>query len=375
MKILFTGGGTGGHFYPLIAVAESLRRIAEEEHLLQPVLYYIAPNPFDETLLREMNIEFHRVSAGKMRRYASLLNFFDLFKMAAGVIKAVFLLYSIFPDVVFSKGGYVSFPVVCAARLLGIPVFVHESDSKPGRANIWAGKFAKRIAVSYPSAAAFFPSERVAFTGNPIRGDIAIPQKSGAFEFLKLEAGIPVILILGGSSGSVRINETVLATLPLLVDKCQIIHQTGEKNFDEVLRTAAVVLKDNPHESHYHPFAYLNALAMKMSAGAADLVVSRAGSALFEIAVWGVPAIIVPIPEEVSHDQRGNAHTYARTGAAVVLEEENLTPHLFAAEITRLLESASDREEMKKAALGFAKIDAAEKIAREIIRISLAHES
>lgn len=374
MKILFTGGGTGGHFYPIIAIAEAISDIVEKEHLVAPRLYYVAPDPYDASLLRELSIEFRKTPAGKIRRYVSVLNVIDLIKTAAGIIKSVFLLYSIFPDIVFSKGGYASFPVVVAARILGIPVFVHESDSKPGRANQFAGKFAVRIATSFPEAIQYFPSGRAALTGNPIRRDIAHPQKSGAYEFLKLEHGIPVIFVLGGSAGALRINDTILDTLPMLVPDYQIIHQTGEKHYDDMTKTASVVLHGNPHADRYHPFSYLSALAMKMAAGVADIVISRAGSTIFEIAIWGTPSIIVPIPESISHDQRGNAYTYARTGAAVVMEEKNLGPNLLKAEIKRLMDSPSDREEMKKAALEFAKPDAAEKIAKEIISLALTHE-
>jgi len=374
MKILFTGGGTGGHFYPIIAVAEAIGTVVEKEHLVPPRLYYVAPDSYDTSLLQELGIEFHAAPAGKLRRYFSILNVLDLFKTGWGVIKSIFLLYRIFPDVVFSKGGYASFPVTIAAKFLGIPIFIHESDSKPGRANLWAGKFAARIAISFPEAAMYFPKDRVALTGNPIRQDIAHPQKSGAYEFLNLEEHVPIILVLGGSSGAERINDTLLATLAILVAKYQIIHQTGEKHYTSMSNTAQVVLENVAHKDRYHPFAYLNALAMKMSAGVADLVISRAGSTIFEIALWGVPSIIIPIPEAVSHDQRGNAYTYARTGAAVVMEEKNLAPNLLFAEITRLIESTKDREEMKKAALKFAKPDAAEKIAKEIIGIALLHE-
>jgi len=374
MKILFTGGGTGGHFYPIIAIAEALRKISDTEHLIPPHLFYVATDPYDRDALREFDIEFKGLTAGKIRRYHSIWNVIDLFKTALGVIRSIFLLYSIFPDVVFSRGGYVSFPVVAAARFLGIPVVVHESDSKPGRANAWAGKFAVRVAVSFPDAAQYFPKEKVALTGNPMRRDVIQLQRAGAHEFLHLEAGTPTILILGGSMGAQRINSVIIESLSDLVTDFQIIHQTGKNNFDETQKVANVVLDGNKNAARYHPFPYLNSLAMKMAAGAADLVISRAGSTIFEIAAWGVPSIIIPIPEEIAHDQRGNAYSYARSGAAVVMEEKNIAPHLLIAEVGRIMESKEEREKMKKAAQSFARPDAAEKIARELVRIALAHE-
>ncbi len=374
MKILLTGGGTGGHFYPVIAVAEAINKITKEEKILPPNLYYMAPTPYDERALFENNIEFLAAPAGKIRRYFSPLNFFDLFKTALGVIKATFSIFRIFPDVVFGKGAYASFPALVAARLLGIPVIIHESDTKPGRVNNWAGKFAKKIAVSYPQAAEYFPTGKVAHTGNPVREEIKHTSSEGAREFLKLESGTPIILILGGSQGAQQINETLVEILPTLVEKYQIIHQTGEKLFNTTKETAGVVLEKSAHKDRYKPFPYLNVLALRMAVSVTDLIISRAGSTLFEIAIWGKPSIIIPIGEDISHDQTKNAYSYARSGAAVVIEERNLTPTLFTAEIDKLLANKDLLAKMGEKAKGQGKPDAAEKIAREILAIALSHE-
>jgi UDP-N-acetylglucosamine--N-acetylmuramyl-(pentapeptide) pyrophosphoryl-undecaprenol N-acetylglucosamine transferase len=373
MKILLTGGGTGGHFYPLIAVAESIRKISKEEHLLDPQLYYMAPTEYDKRALFENSISFEKSYAGKMRRYFSILNFFDLFKTATGVIKAIVSVWRIYPDVVFGKGGYVSFPVLFAAKILGIPVLIHESDSHPGRVNLWAGKFAKKIAVSYPQAAEHFPKEKVAFTGNPVRKEILEPIRDGAREYLKLDEALPTIVILGGSLGSQRINEAIIDVLPQLVEKYYVIHQTGKDNFDEASRTAEVILTESLHRGRYRPFAYLNTLSMRMAYGVASLVITRAGSTIFEIALAKIPSIVVPIPKEVSHDQTSNAFSYAAPGACSVIEEVNLTPHVLLAEIERIIEKPAIAEAMKKGAESFAKKDAADTIARELLKIALEH--
>ena len=376
MKIVFTGGGTGGHFYPIIAVVEQIREIVEERKLLEPELYYIGPEPYDERALFENNITFRKSPAGKVRRYFSIRNFFDTTKTIAGIIKAVFQLFSIYPDVVFSKGGYASFPTVFAARLLRIPVIIHESDASLGRVNVWAKKFAKKIAVSYPELAEELKDERVAYTGNPIRKELITPQHEGADEFLHLEGSTPTLFFIGGSSGAQAINDVVLTALPELVKKYQVIHQTGEKNFEEIKGVGAVVLRDNEHESRYHPFGTLNTLAMRMSAGAADIIISRAGSgAIFEIASWGIPSIIIPIPEEIAHDQNKNAFSFARAGAAVVIEQRNLTEHVLLSEIDRLMDNPAKREEMGLAAKKYAKPDAARVLAEGILDSALVHES
>jgi len=374
MRILFTGGGSGGHFYPIIAVAEELNNLVKEKRLLPPELYYMSTSPYNEGLLFENSITFKRVSAGKIRRYFSLLNFFDLFKTGWGIIKAVFSVYKLYPDVVFGKGGYASFPVLVAAKILRIPVIIHESDTSPGRVNLWAGKFAQKIALSYAEAAEYFPKDRVALTGNPIRKDVSEPITDGAREFLKLESGVPVVLVLGGSMGAENINSIVIEGLSNLVEKYSIIHQTGKANIYENKSTAEAVLFQSAHKDRYKPFDYLNALALRMAAGVSDIVVSRAGSTIFEIAAWGLPAIIVPIPESVSHDQRTNAFAYARSGAGEVIEEENLTAHILESEIDRLMNNPEVREKMKTAAKAFYKPNAAKQIAEEILKIALSHE-
>lgn len=374
MRIVFTAGGTGGHFYPIIAIAEELNRIVAEEKLLPPELFYFAPTAYDERALFENNIAFRMVGAGKWRRYFSPLNLIDGVKTALGVVKAVFTVFSVYPDLVFGKGGYASFPTLFAARLFGIPVVIHESDAEPGRVNLWAGKFAKRVAVSYREAAKYFPEKKVAYTGQPIRRDLRLPLSEGAREFLHLEETTLVILILGGSLGSSAINEAILEALPKLLEKYQVIHQTGEKNFSEISGTAGVILKNHPHKERYRPFAYLNALSLRMAAGVSSLVISRAGSALFEIGSWGLPAIVIPIRQEVSHDQMKNAYAYARTGAARVIEEKNLNEGVLIFEVERVMENKELRQKMGEAGKAMVRPDAAQEIAREILNIGLSHE-
>lgn len=378
MRIVFTGGGTGGHFYPVIAVAEAVRDLVKERKLIEPQLFFFGPNVFDERALYDLDVEFVRTPAGKMRNYFSLLNITDSVKTAIGVIKTLWMLYRLYPDVVFSKGGYGSAPTLFAAKLLNIPVVVHDSDAVPGKATLYAAPFARRIAISYDEALQYFPEtvrSKVALTGNPVRNEARVPAKDGAYEFLELERSVPVVLILGGSLGAEAVNDVVLAALPELVNRYQVIHQTGQNNFKSVSETAKVVLDKNERRYRYKVFPYLTTLAMKMAAGAADLVISRAGSgAIAEIALWGRASIIIPIPEEVSRDQRSNAFAYARRGACVVLEQANLAPHLLVSEIDRLFTNPKARHDMAEAAQAFAKPEAAKKIAEELINIALEHD-
>jgi UDP-N-acetylglucosamine--N-acetylmuramyl-(pentapeptide) pyrophosphoryl-undecaprenol N-acetylglucosamine transferase len=374
MKIVFTGGQTGGHFYPIISVVQDLRKLMREEHLIEPQMYFMAPDPYNRAILFDNNITYKRVMSGKQRIYPSILNFTDKFKILFGIIEALWKLFWIYPDIVFSKGGYGSVPVVFAAKMLGIPIIVHESDSAPGRANLWASKFATKIAVSYPEAAHYFDEKKVAWTGNPVRDEIKKPILEGAHAYLQFDPNIKTILILGGSQGAQIINNMVIDTLPQLVEEYQIIHQTGKNNYKEVKETSNLLLQSSPLASRYSCFPYLNDVAMKMSAGAADLIISRAGSTIFEIASWNKPSIIIPITDTNNDHQKKNAYNYARAGACIVIEENNLTPEIFIAEINRLINRPDLMNDMSTHAAKFSKADAGRLIARQIIDTLVSHE-
>lgn len=375
MRIVFTGGGTGGHFYPIISIVEGMREVAQEKKILDPELYFLAPDPYNPGVLYDNNIAFQKILAGKKRLYISPLNIVDYFKTALGIVQAVWKVFWLYPDVIVSKGGYGSVPVVLAGRILGIPIIIHESDSAPGRANQWAGKFATRIALSYQSAVDYFDQDKVAWTGHPIRKEIMMPVSEGAEKFLELEANIPVLLILGGSQGSKIINETLMDALPELIKNYQIIHQTGKNHIDQMKEMAKVVLEDSSHTSRYKPFPYLDDLAMRMSAGAADMIISRGGSTIFEIANWGIPSIIIPITKSNNDHQRKNAFSYARSKACSVIEESNLQPEILVAEVNRIISDKDLYSKMQQGAKDFAKPDAGKLIAEEVFRLAINHNN
>jgi len=378
MRIVLLGGGTGGHFYPLIAVAEALEELTRERTLIEPELYYIGPEPFERTALLEHDITYIPGTAGRMRRYRSVFNVLGFFATAWGIFTATLQLYRLYPDVIFSTGGFAAFPSLYAAKLLRIPVVIYDADATPGRVSLWSAKFARWIGVAHPEAASRFPAairERIAHIGHPIRKEIETPAKEGGHEFLHLDKSVQTILIMGGSQGARAINDAVIDTLPQLVSSYNIIHQTGNGNIDDADKVAKLVLRDASHEERYRPFGLLNALALRMAAGVADLVVARAGSGtIFELATWGTPAILVPIPEDVSHDQTSNAFSYARTGAAMVIEQRNLTPHILFAEMERILKDPARIAAMSQAAKKFARPQSARKIATILLDIALQHE-
>ncbi|PIU99839.1 MAG: undecaprenyldiphospho-muramoylpentapeptide beta-N-acetylglucosaminyltransferase [Candidatus Tagabacteria bacterium CG03_land_8_20_14_0_80_41_22] len=376
MKILFTGGGTGGHFAPIISIIEALRVLIEEERLVGIEFIFMSDSPYDNDLLIKQDVRFIKVGTGKMRRYFSLLNVTDIFKTIGGLWRAFWIMYHDFPDVVFGKGGYASFPAMFAARILGIPVIIHESDVVPGRVNQWAAKFAKRIAISFPESVKYFPAAKTALTGNPIRRGVLGSTQEEAKEIFQLEKDIPVIFIYGGSQGSKNINDNIIDIAPEIVKFANVIHQCGKNNIEEVNGRLSVALEKSSFKFRYHVLNYLDENMLRNVSSVASVIVSRAGaSSIFEIAAWGIPSIIIPITNSAQDHQRENAYSYARTGAAEVIEESNLTPNILLSEIKRLLEDKKRRESMKEAAKNFAQPKAARKIARELLSLALEHSS
>jgi UDP-N-acetylglucosamine--N-acetylmuramyl-(pentapeptide) pyrophosphoryl-undecaprenol N-acetylglucosamine transferase len=375
MKILFAGGGTGGHFYPIIAVAEALNALMDEKHLVGVELFYMSDSPIDPDLLQKTGMTYVEVKTGKKRTYSSFQNFIDLFKTFFACMNATIKIFAIYPDVIFGKGGYASFPALFAARLLRIPVVIHESDIVPGRVNQWVANYAEKVAVSYPEATTHFPhQDRVALTGQPIRKTLLEVPPEDPNELFQLEPGVPMILVLGGSQGAEKINENLIDVMPQLVEKYQVIHQTGDANLLWMKKRAAGVLTGNPNAARYRPYGFLEAKHLRIAAKGATLVISRAGSTIFEIALWEKPSILIPLAIARNDHQRKNAYSYARTGAAMVVEEENLKPAIFSSVITSIMEDQTRREQMIAGAKSFTKTDAAEKIAAALLSIATHHD-
>lgn len=370
MKIALVGGGTGGHFYPLIAVAEEIRDLDPTAEL-----YYFGPHPYNETELARLQITYTACPAGKVRRYFSWHNFLDLFRTIGGVLVAWYKLFIIYPDVVFSKGGYTSVPILLMARFYRIPVVIHESDSKPGRASLLARTFARYIGIAYASAATYFPQDKTALVGIPIRKSVRAAH-ANPHEFLGIAKDRPVIFVTGGSLGAMRINNFILNSLNQLLPHFYVFHQTGPTEEKVVMQTAQALIADKELLSRYFVKGTMDAETMSALFECASLVISRAGSTtLFEIALHGTPAIIIPIPEEISHDQRTNAYAYARSGAATVMEEGNLTPYLLTSEIQSIMDDPARYEAMSRAARTFATPESAAIIAKVLLGIGQEHGS
>lgn len=365
MKILFTGGGTGGHVFPIVAIVREIRRIYPKKNL---EFYYLGPkDEFGLILLSQEDFIIKTIVSGKIRRYFSWQNVVDiLFKIPFGVLQSFFLLLNLRPDLVFSKGGSGSIAVTWSARFLKIPVFLHESDVVPGLSNQYTCKWAKKIFISFPKTE-YFDSEKTTLTGNPIRKEILDGDAKRAGELFNFTFSKPIFLIMGGSQGSEPINDFTLRILNDLLKNYEIIHITGRENIKETQNEAQVVISKDL-DKYYHPVGFLDEEKIKHAYKAADLIISRSGSgSIFEIAAVGKPSILIPLPSSAGDHQAKNAYIYADTGAGIVVEQENLTPNFFLEKIQLLFLHPEKLEQMRQAALAFAKPLAARAIAREIL--------
>ena len=365
MKILFTGGGTGGHVFPLVAIVREIRRIYSKKDL---EFYYIGPkDEFGLILLSQEDFIIKTIISGKLRRYFSWQNYIDiLFKIPAGVLQSFFLILKIKPDLVFSKGGSGSIAVTFCAKILRIPVFIHESDVAPGISNQKTAQWAKKVFVSFPKTEYFNPS-KVILVGNPIRKELLEGDKESAKLLFNLTFEKPIIMVCGGSQGAQAINDFVLRVLNTLLQDYEIIHVTGRENYKETEAESEVVIDKNL-EKYYHPIGFLDEEKLKHAYKAADLIISRSGSsAIFEIAALGKPSILVPLPTAAARHQAKNAYIYAENGAALVIEQDNLTPNFFMEKLQLLFLRKDALEKMKEEALRFSKPLAAKAVAREIL--------
>jgi UDP-N-acetylglucosamine--N-acetylmuramyl-(pentapeptide) pyrophosphoryl-undecaprenol N-acetylglucosamine transferase len=372
VKIIFTGGGSGGHVVPVIAIVREIRRLYPDKKL---EFHYFGPkDDFGEIFLSHEEIRIKNISAGKLRRYPGLKSLFDnfidiFFKIPLGTTQAFFSMFFSRPGLIFSKGGYGSIPTVIAGKMLFIPIIVHESDAAPGAANMFAGRFTRQVLVSFPRTE-YFSMNKMVVVGNPIRKEVLDGTKEEADEMFKLNFNRPVLLILGGSQGAQRINDKVLELLPTLLDSFEIILQCGENNYREVRAEAKVTIeKYRSLESAFHLYPFLKEHEIRQAYGAADFIVSRAGSGtIFEIAANKKPSILVPLPESAQNHQVKNAYAYAEKGACMVLEENNFTARFFLEKLRFLFANPQELEKMRRAAEEFSKPLAAKVIAEIILR-------
>lgn len=377
MRILFTSGGSGGHIFPLIAVARQLKKIYNYQGGTESLeMFFLGPDGSAFENFKTENIEVKNLASAKFRRYFSILNFLDIFKIPIGFIQALYHLFILMPDVVFSKGGYASIPVVVVAWIYRIPVLIHESDSVPGLANKIASKMAKRVAVSFDSAKDYLPPKKTVLVGNPIREELTeICQQTdeSKIKSVKRDMGIArerkVILIIGGSQGAYKINEIILNTLSRMLESYEIIHQCGKKNYDGFSR---VIEQTFGKLKNYHLFPFLNQDELARAYLVSDLIISRAGAgSIFEIAACRKPSILIPLPNAANDHQRKNAFTCGRFGMSTVIEQANLTPNIFLNEINKILNNIEIKKKMTQNTRNLYYPKAAQTIAEALVEMAI----
>jgi len=343
--VAFTGGGTAGHVFPGLAVWRELESLAAESGTELDLVWLGSRKGMEKGILKGEGIPYRGFFSGKLRRYFSFQNFLDLFRLAAGFTGAFFYLLRKKPDILFSKGGFVSVPPVAAAGLLGIPVFVHESDADPGLATRIGSRFARRILVSYPETRDCFPPARrelVTVTGNPVREAVYRGNRQRGRELLGLDDATPLLLVLGGSQGALQVNLLVEALAPELVRHGRILHQMGSLTFKESSLPG------------YETRDFIRDELPDFMA-AADLVLGRAGAAtLWELAVLGKPMVLIPLGTGSSRgDQLRNARIFERRGAARVFQGE-VNPGELGRTLTELLTSPELRKKMGETSASLA---------------------
>ncbi|MDX1607988.1 MAG: undecaprenyldiphospho-muramoylpentapeptide beta-N-acetylglucosaminyltransferase [Candidatus Spechtbacterales bacterium] len=368
MKIVFTGGGTGGHTFPLIAVARELNNIARERKEVLD-LVFMGHATGTEELMRKNGIKPIHISTEKFRRYFSFHYLLVLPKIIIGFIQAYIYLLWHMPDVIFSKGGYGSFPVVVVGWLFKIPVITHESDAISGMANRVMARFCKKIIVSFPGEYPKLPSEKIVHIGNPVRNFSNIPAPMEAKKILGISSQKPVIFIMGGSQGAQQINTLIVSILEKIVQEYEVIHVTGKDHFGPI-KEYANRLPANLKNS-YHPHAFLEEEQLKLAYSASDLVISRAGAgAIFEIASVGRASILIPLAGSAYGHQQKNAQTYQATGACIALDAGNLTDDFLMERISSITKDPQKKRAMQEAAIKFSKPNAAKEIAEILVGLN-----
>ncbi|MBN2534306.1 MAG: undecaprenyldiphospho-muramoylpentapeptide beta-N-acetylglucosaminyltransferase [Spirochaetales bacterium] len=355
--IAFTGGGTGGHVFPGLAVIDELKQKWQGR-----IIWIGSYTGMEKKLVQKKRILFYGIPAGKMRRYFSIHNFFDIFNILAGIVCAFFILIKERPACIFSKGGYVSVPVVLMGFLLRIPVITHESDFDPGIATRINSLFAKKVCISFKETVRFFPEwikKKVIFTGNPVRSAIGRGDSSTGKEILGCADNEKILLVLGGSLGALAINRALSKILNHLTGMCFVVHQMGQMNYRK------------EEKKQYYPVPFFHEEFPHILA-ASDLVVSRAGAnTLWELAATGKPSILIPLSVSGSRgDQIRNARVFHDLGASIVLEHGPALHEKLLETITHLFNNTHDLEEMGRKARSFKAMGALKKITDMLLKMA-----
>ena len=331
--IVLTGGGTAGHVTPNIALIPKLQEKGFQ------ISYIGSYNGIEKSLIQELGIPYYGISSGKLRRYFDIKNFSDPFRVLKGYSQAKKLMKQLKPDVVFSKGGFVTVPVVLAAKKRKIPAIIHESDMTPGLANKLCLSSATKICCNFPETVSTLPADKAVLTGTPIRQELLHGDKEAARNFCGFSSDKPVLLVIGGSLGAASVNENVRKILPELLKEFQVIHLCGKGKTDSSLE----------HTAGYVQYEYIKEELPDLFA-LADIVISRAGAnAICELNALAKPNLLIPLSANASRgDQILNARSFERQGYSMVLEEEEITESVLMDSIHKLYENRNSYIEAMK---------------------------
>ncbi|MBM7647217.1 UDP-N-acetylglucosamine--N-acetylmuramyl-(pentapeptide) pyrophosphoryl-undecaprenol N-acetylglucosamine transferase [Bacillus ectoiniformans] len=362
MKIVVSGGGTGGHIYPALALIRTIK----EKHPETSFLYIGTEKGLESKLVTRENIPFRSIEITGFKRSVSFENVKTVMRFLKGVQDCKKMLKEFKPDVVIGTGGYVCGPVVYAAAKLGIPSIVHEQNSVPGLTNKFLSKYVDKVAICFDSAKEFFPSGKVVLTGNPRASEVINARPAGQLKAHGLEEDKKTVLIFGGSRGARPINDAVVKAIPALAKRdYQVLYVTGDVHYDKVLEE--IKAAGAPSNVAITPFIH----NMPEVLAESDLVVSRAGATtLAELTALGLPSILVPSPYVTNNHQEKNALSLTSRGAAFLLKEQELTADSFISQLDRILMDESELENMKQAAADLGIKDASERLYSVMLQLA-----
>jgi len=371
MRVLVSGGGTGGHIYPALAIATQLRTQHQAE-----ILFLGSDDGLENEIVPAAGFRLATVKAGKLRRYLSFKTITGVLRIPLGMIQAFRIVRKFRPDAAFTSGGYVAVPAALATRLNGVPLLLHQQDVPPNLSNRLAAPLATRISVAFADSLPYFPARKTLVLGNPIRQsmlDVRATTPQQARTSLGFDAATRLLLVTGGSQGARHLNQVVCHALPQLLAHCQVLQISGKDLYNETRSLANSVLADQDEalQQRYRLVPYLNE-EMPLAMQAADLVLCRSGaSTLTELAILGKPSILVPLPPAIgSSPQEANAAMFGRKQAALVILNDDLKPEILVERVKSILTSSTLLEAMSQAVSEFAKPEATQDITKEIIKIA-----
>ncbi len=371
MRVLISGGGTGGHIYPALAVATQLRDLYQAE-----ILYLGSDDGLETSLVPAAGLRLEVIKAGKLQRFVSWRTITGVARVPLGMVQAIGIVRAFHADVAFTSGGYVAVPAGLAARINGVPLLMHQQDVPPNLSNRLLAPLATRISVAFADSMAYFPARKTLLLGNPLR-QAMLDARQLSIEQARVRLGLdpqlPLLLVTGGSQGARSLNQCVGRALPYLLTHCQVLQISGSKLFEETRTLTEQTMEglDEAIRQRYRLVSYLDE-EMPLALQAATLVVCRSGaSTLSELALLGKPSILVPLPPALgSSPQEANAAMFERKQAAALMINDNLKPELLVERVMSIITSSAVQQQMKEALALLSKADATQQIVETVVRMA-----